>query len=444
MTTRRGSKRGNDEGSIYFDASVNRWCAVVSLGSGKRQKFHGRTRREVAEKLSTALSARDAGVPLPPNRVTVGEFLETWLRDTAKPSVRPATFQSYATIARLHIIPELGRVKLSRLTPQDVQALMNRKLQAGLAPRRVHMIRGVLRQALGRALAWGLVGRNVATLVKPPRAERIEVQPFDPDEARAFLDAIRDHYLEALYSVALACGLRQGEALGLRWDDVDFERGTITVRYALQRIDGAYRLVEPKTRLSRRTIDVPPVAMAALLRHKAKESEKQLALREWPNEWDLVFTSRTGRPLNDSNVTHGFQRALKKAGLRQQRFHDLRHACASLLLVQGVPARVVMDILGHSQITLTLNTYSHVIPSLRRDAAQRMEELLTAPRGAGDEANPAVAADPDAVAPTPEPVAPRLLQNGPSEPSSEGEVGTRYRTRTCDQGIKSPLLYQLS
>jgi integrase len=177
----------------------------------------------------------------------------------------------------------------------------------------------------------GVVSRNVATLVSPPRGERAEIRPFDPEEARQFLDAVRGDRLEALYSVALAVGLRQGEALGLRCEDVDFDRRTLTVRHALQLIDGEFRLFEPKTRLSRRTIDLPPRVVARLRAHKGRQGEEELAAKpgNWKNDLDLVFTTQLGRPLNASNVTHRFQRKLERAGQRRQRFHDLRHACAS-------------------------------------------------------------------------------------------------------------------
>lgn len=344
-------------------------------GRGRVYRY-ARTRAEAAAKLTAALKAVQDGMPIPGERQTVAEFLEEWLEGSARPSVRPGSYASYASLIRVHLIPELGHVPLAKLTPQQIQALMNRKLASGLSPRRVAMIRGTLRTALNQALRWGLVARNVATLVSPPRAAHFEVRPLDPAQARAFLDAVRGDRLEALYTVALAIGLRQGEALGLRWEEVDLEAGVVRVRHSLQRIDGGLRLVEPKSARSRRTIVLPDVARDALRVHRLRQTEQRLAIgAEW-DESGFVFTTALGRPLNDSNVTHMFQRHLERAGLPRQRFHDLRHACASLLLAQGVSPRTVMDILGHSQITLTLNTYSHVTPALRTDAATKMDDLL--------------------------------------------------------------------
>jgi integrase len=222
----------------------------------------------------------------------------------------------------------------------------------------------------------GYLGRNVATLVDPPRVPHKEIEPFTPSQVRVLLEAIKGNRLEALYSVALAIGLRQGEALGLRWEDVDFQAGLIHARYELQRFEGKFHLVELKSRRSHRTLAMPPYIADKLREHGAMQREEHLLLGpEWHDN-DLVFTSQTGRPLDGKNVTRAFQRLLRRAGLPKRRFYDLRHSCATLLLVQGVPARVVMEILGHSQIGLTMNTYTHVLPELSRAAASGMQKFL--------------------------------------------------------------------
>jgi integrase len=206
------------------------------------------------------------------------------------------------------------------------------------------------------------------------------VSPLTVEQARTFLAAIRGDRLEALYLVALGCGLRQGEILGLRWSDVDLDAGTLTVRQALARIEGQLVLVEPKSATSRRVVPLPALVRDALAAHRVRQDQECLPLRPEPGDVfaDLVFTTTLGTPLDGISVTRRFQRTLRAAGLPHQRFHDLRHACASLLLAQGVPARVVMETLGHSEISLTLNTYSHVLPSLGREAAERMDQVLGA------------------------------------------------------------------
>jgi integrase len=431
------TRRGAGEGSIYQQRVDGRWCGVLSHGDGRRKKFYGKTRAEVARKLAQALKAYQDGIVPPPDRQTVGDFLTLWLRDTASVSVRPSTMASYEGIVRLHLIPLLGHVPLTKLTPQHVQELINRKLEEGLSPRRVDYIRAVLRHALHQALRWGFVARNVATLVHPPRAQRTEITPLNAAEITHFFDAVSGDRLEALYVLALSTGLRQGEALGLVWQDIDVGAGTVAISRALQKIGGEYHFVEPKTRLSRRVVHIPLTTWQALEAHRGRQAAERLAMGAHWQDLGLVFSTIEGRPLDASYVTHHLQKLLAKAGLRRQRFHDLRHACASLLLAQGVPARVVMDVLGHSQISLTLNTYSHVVPSLRTDAAERMDDVLTRALAAtGEQATSALNLALNNPSGTP--------GDQPERPEIVEDAGTRYRTRTCDQGIKSPLLYQLS
>jgi integrase len=307
---------------------------------------------------------------------TVGEFLDQWLVEVAKPRVRAWTYAGYEVHVRRHLKPSIGRIPLERLTAQHVQALLNQKLRDGLKPRTVRYLRGTLRTALRDAVRWGLISRNAAALVDGPRVERYAIKPFAPEEARQLLRVIRGDRLEALYSVALAQGLRQGEALGLQWDDVDLDMGYITITKQLQRIHGSPQLVEPKTERSRRTLAMPPMIASALKDHHTRQDQERAAAGKRWVENGLVFTTPIGTPLDGTAVTKGFHRLLERAGLPQRRFHDLRHSCATLLLVQGVSPRVVMDLLGHSQIGLTMNTYSHVIPDLRSDAARRMQDLL--------------------------------------------------------------------
>jgi integrase len=312
--------------------------------------------------------------------ITVGVLLDRWLDEAIALTVRPRTLASYRYVVRLHLRPALGDVALAALTAQDVQAFLNRKAAAGLAPRTVGYLRGVLRQALGFAERMDLVGRNVARLARPPRVPRRQVNPLTIEQARTFRAAIAGDRLEALYLVAVGCGLRQGEILGLRWGDVDLEGRTLSVRNALARVDGELRLVEPKSATSRRIIPMPAFVAEALAAHKERQAAESLPRRPLPPDpfADLVFTTTLGTPLDGISVTRRFQRVLKGAGLPRQRFHDLRHAAASYMLAAGVPARVVMETLGHSEISLTLNTYSHVLPGLGRDAADRMDALLGA------------------------------------------------------------------
>jgi len=368
-------KRANGEGSICRRKD-GIWQGAVTMADGKRKYLYGSSREEVRKKVGANVRAVETGTMSDSRGLTVGEFLDQWLEDVVRPNVRPWTYAGYEVHVRLHLKPTIGRVQLDKLTPLNVQQLLNARVDAGLKPKSVRYIRGTLRTALNQAVRWGLISRNAAALVDSPRVEHYEIQPFTPDEARAFLAAMKGDRLEALYSVALTMGLRQGEALGLRWQEVNLDLGYLRVSKQLQRFDGKSQLVEPKTARSRRTIAMPKSIVAALKDHRERQlAEKGLAGTRW-EENGLVFTTPLGRPVDATRVSKEFHDHLKRAGLPQRRFHDLRHSCATLLLVQGVSPRVVMDVLGHSQIAMTMNTYSHVIPELRRQAADRMDELL--------------------------------------------------------------------
>jgi integrase len=372
-------KRGQGEGSIY-KRKDGLWVGAVNLGyqSGKlkRKVYYGKTREEVQIKLVAALSDVQKGIPIPTERQTLAKFLQSWLTEVVKPSVRPKTLKTYEYIVKLHLEPELGKKVLTKLTPQDVHQFLNGKLKTGLSARTIRHINDTLRCALNVAMKWGLVSRNVATLVGPPRIQREEIRSFTPDEARKFLKVIKGERLEALFSVALSLGLRQGEALGLRWQDIDFEARTLRVSYAIQRIEAKLQMVEPKTERSRRVLPIPETVLSALRTHRSRQLEERLLLGSHWQETGLVFTSTIGTPLDPRNVVRIFHALLEKAELLHFRFHDLRHACASLLLAQGVPARTVMEILGHSQISLTMNTYAHVMPVMKKDAMDLMESIL--------------------------------------------------------------------
>ncbi|MGI8475082.1 MAG: tyrosine-type recombinase/integrase, partial [Thermomicrobiales bacterium] len=374
-------RRGHGEGCIR-ERVDGRWEALVSLPNGKRKSFFGKTRKEALDKLRAALRDLDAGLDIAAGTQTVGDFLDRWLADVVEPSVRPSTHRGYESVIRCHLKPAFGHVRLTKLTPQHVQNLLNDQSKAGLAPRSVQLTRATLRRALSYAVKWSLVPRNVATLVEPPRTIRTQVHPLSAEQARHLIEATKDHRPGPVIHLAIASGLRQGELLGLGWDDVDLAGGSLTVRRSLQRMNGTPRLVEPKTGLSRRTVNLPASAAAMLRAHQDRERfERQAAGDAWergPALVGLVFTNSTGAPLHCTSVTHTFHDLLEGAGLPRQRFHDLRHCCASLMLASGEHPRVVMETLGHSQISLTMNTYSHVMPAAQRDAADRLDALLTA------------------------------------------------------------------
>lgn len=375
-------RRNSGEGSVY-QRTDGRWCGQVNLGweNGRRRRkfFYGATAGEVQTQLLKARTTLSQGLPVAHERQTVNQFLTHWLEDTVKTFARPRSYESFDAIIRNHIEPAIGRIALDKLGPQHVQNLLSGKLKAGLSPQTAVNIRTVLRSALAQALKWGLVARNVAALVESPRIPRPKVHALDADQARALLEASRGDRFEGIYVLALNLGLRRGEILGLSWDAIDFESRTIQISQAMQRLQTGLAITEVKTERSRRVLAAPDAVMRTLkARHTQQLKERLLAGLQW-QESGLVFTSPKGGPLEPITLHRNYKRLLTKASLPADvRFHDLRHSCASLLLAQGTHLRVIMELLGHSSISLTANTYSHVMPAAMREAADTMHAILGA------------------------------------------------------------------
>ena len=374
-------KRGNGEGSITQLADGRyqaRLYLVKADGTRTRKAFYGATREEVAGKLNDALSNRGKGIPVAVDeRQTVKTFLEGWLA-AIKGNVRPKTYVGYEVYCRLHTIPEIGKVRMSKLTPQQLQALYSKKFSEGLSSTTLNHLHAMIHRALDQAVRWGVVARNVADLVDPPRPRRLEMKTLSPDQARTFLEAAAGDRLEALYILAITTGMRQGELLGLRWRDVDLDDAVLRVTGTMQRISKqGIGVSEPKTAGSRRQIALTTMAVAALKRRHKEQSEERLAAGpEWQDS-DLVFGNKYGRPIESTNlIRRSFKPLLKAAGLPALRFHDLRHTAATLLLRKKVPVKIVSEMLGHSQVGITLNIYSHVLPDMQREAVGAMEAVL--------------------------------------------------------------------
>jgi len=366
-----------------YERSDGRWSAQLALGweNGKRKRktIYAETSAELQLKVAAAKLDRNNGVLASGRRQTTGQFLKGWLEDVVRPGTRPLTYKRYKSIVETHLVPSIGQFPAERLTPQHVQAMLNAKGKAGLSPRTVHHMRAVLRTALNQAMRWGVVTRNVAALTSPPRVEQHQVEPLSVDEAFEVLDTVKGDRLEAVYVVALTQGMRIGEILGLQWTDVDLNVGQLVVRQAMQRIDGKLLLVPVKTKKSRRTLPLLPLTVDALTAHYERQLfERRAAGKKW-QELGLVFTSTVGSPLDASDVSRRYQQLRKQADLPPARFHDLRHACTSLLVAAEVPAGWAMAILGHSNIATTMNIYSHVMDAQKKEAAARMGRLLTRP-----------------------------------------------------------------
>jgi integrase len=377
------SQRANGEGSIYRRAD-GRWTAACYVlrpdGRRVRRAVYGKTRKDVADQLAVLITKTKAGLPLAVESWTLERFAEHWLKDVVGPRLRPSTLSSYRETLRLHILPPLGRMNLRSLTPTHVRTLLANKAAAGLGRRSVQIIHSTLRTMLSDAMREELIERNVATVVRPPSAQQVEVQPWSTVEASRFLAASADHRLHALFAVGVALGLRKGELLALRWDDVDLEGGVVHVRQNVQRLPEIGLVFgPPKSNKSRRTIPLPAASAKVLRTHRANQAAEALALGPAWGESGLVFTSAVGTVIEPRNLNRFFDELIAKAGVRRIRFHDLRHTCASLLLAQHVPARIVMEILGHSQLAMTTDLYSHVMPTALREAADAMDRVFIQP-----------------------------------------------------------------
>jgi integrase len=385
--------KANGEGTIYRRGRgyCGQYHIVTRDGTKKRRSVYAKTRAEAAEKLVAAVADRDRGLAFDAGSLTLSEYLDRYLED-ARGRLRPKPFNRAEGLARNHVKPALGRVKLVDLSPAHLRGLYAAKLGSGLSGRTVCYIHVTLYSALKQAATDGLIPRNPASAVKPPRMDQREMTPLSPAQARVLLDAAReaDDRWSALYVLAVSTGLRQGELLGLRWEDVDLKGATLRVRHTLQPPGfpkGApARLTPPKTRRSLRSVRLPHSAVGALLRHQGlQDTERAESNGSWQDR-GLVFPNTIGGYADYTNLMpRHFKPLLRRAGLPDIRFHDLRHTCATLLFTRGVHPKIVSETLGHSSVSITLDVYSHVIPGLGDAAAVAMEDALGDGPGVGGE-----------------------------------------------------------
>lgn len=369
------AKRGNGEGTIY-KRKDGRWETAVTLEGGKRKRIYGKTRGEVSQKLAEALRARKEGRLCAEPSQTMGKYLNQWLEDQVRLKVRPKTFESYSLNVR-RLTPHIGQIRLDALTPREIQHCYKELLAGDLSPRSVEQAHRVLRSAMRQAVRWGLITQAPTAAVTPPRPERHEMSPLTAKQVHTLFASSIDDPLHPLWVLLCTTGLRLGEATGLEWRHLDLTAGTLSVQQALQRQQGlGLVIVEPKTGHSRRTVHLAPGTVAAL---QALRDSQKLKWRAADREWDesvLVFCTRSGNPLEPGNVLRSLHRTLKRAGLPVVRVHDLRHTAATYLLGQGTHPKKVQELLGHSSITLTLDTYSHMMPTMHQEVAAEMDRLF--------------------------------------------------------------------
>ncbi len=372
-------RRPSGQGSV-FRRGNGRWAGMLDLGwiDGRRRRatVAGGTQREVLAKLDKLRRDRNASVNLVTPRRTLGDWLDEWIQEVKSfDGTRPTTLARYRSIIGTHLKPTLGNHRLDHLSAQDVHGLLT-SLRGDRSPATIVKVHSVLRAALSDAERFDLVQRNVAKAVRPPSLGRRERPVLTPQQAHHMLAVASGDRLEGLIVVALGTGLRRGELLGLRWSDVDVQSGALWVRQTVQRSEGKLRFDEPKTYRSRRPLPLPRFVTAALHEQRSRQAvDRAAAGREW-QDYGLVFTSATGTPLEPRNVTRRFGVLRDEANLPWLRLHDLRHACATFLLAEGVDPRSVMELLGHSTIRLTMDTYGHALPERLRAAAAAMDLIL--------------------------------------------------------------------
>ncbi|MFF6801844.1 tyrosine-type recombinase/integrase [Streptomyces sp. NPDC012616] len=433
MTTPRDTPasrrvRANGDGTVY-QSKDSRWEAagyVLAPGNTrKRIRVYGTTRKEALAKLTEKIAASNRGLPAPSAQGSLAAYLTYWLENVAVHHLRQNTHTRYTTCVNRYLIPGLGKKKLTKLTAKDVRTWLNqlrttcqcctrgidarrdqprccaasqccRKL---LSPLTLAYIHSVLKSALEHAVREEEIPRNVARNVRTgtPRHRRFE--PLTADEARRLLTTAQGHWLHALFELALHTGLRKGELLGLRWEDLDFDRGTAAIRRTLQRIAaGGLTTLPTKTRASERRIALPTQCLKSLKLHREQQQrEREAAGTTWQHSGH-VFTTAQGTPIDPTNLTRTFTTLLRKAGLRRIRFHDLRHSTATLLLEQGVELVVIKELLGHAHIGVTATVYAHVRLRLQRNAIDSLSTALGSPEtaetsrsGGGDEPPPCAA-----------------------------------------------------
>ena len=369
----------------------NSWSVVVDLGrdpeSGKRRQLWRSVKgpkRDAEALLVQLLHERDTGVERPRGKVTVSEYLERWLADAVDPNLAPKTALSYREIVCGHLSPALGPLELTALRPTHIQSLYTRLLtngrrdgKGGLSPRSVLRYHQVLHAALHQAVRWQLLIRNPADAVDPPRTTRRSILTIEPADVHRLQVAAETTVLGPFVRLAILTGMRRGELLALRWSDIDLDAGVIHVQRSSQRISGQ-GIVErqPKTRLSRRSIDIGADAVAVLRAHRKGQAEARMLAGAAYRDPALVFATGIGTPLEPGNVLRTWYRITKAAGLDGMRVHDLRHAHATLMLRAGVHPKVVSERLGHASVNITLDTYSHVLPGLQKAAAAKLDVLL--------------------------------------------------------------------
>jgi integrase len=374
-------RRGNNEGAVYQRSADGRWCGVALLGYDVRGRMirktvTAKTRAEVTRKLAELRRQVDAGRVSTTKTLTLSELMTRWFEDVLSREVARSTYDNYGAVVRYHVLPSLGKRKVTDIKVADVDRLLSSKLRDGLSPSTVHRIRALISQCLDQGVRWSEVPTNVARLSRPPKMTRPEGRTLTRDQAQSLLVTLKGHRHESLYLLMLSTGMRRGEALGLKWDDVNFDQGVARVKRNLKREGGRLVTADTKTLKSRRAVNLPGPVIEALKENRELQGEERAYLGAAWIETDFVFTTSVGTPIDPRNLYREFAQICQRAGLGHWHPHELRHSAASLMLASGVKLQVVSEVLGHSSIRMTADVYGHILDPDRQQAAAAMSEVL--------------------------------------------------------------------
>ncbi|UOQ43777.1 tyrosine-type recombinase/integrase [Halobacillus salinarum] len=367
------------KGSVKKDGST--WYYVVSLGKkpngrlNQKKKRGFKTKREATQALNEVIAQYNKGLYIEPSKMLYKEFLTLWL-DDKKMNVQTSTFESYRLLVDVHISPFLGHIGLSKLNPMMINNfysfLSNEKGLSGTTIQRIHTL---VKDSLKKTVEWELLIKNPTENIKRPKASKNEVTVWTIDQVHKFLNVAESDPLFMAFHLAIATGMRQGEILGVRWTDLDWDKKLIMIRQTLSH-DGKELKSGAKSKSGKRTITLPDETIHLLKKHKGKMDNSRSLIEDIYNDHNLIVCTELGSPINPSNLTRTFKRLTDKANLNKIRFHDLRHTHATILLLQNVNPKVVSERLGHSDVRLTLDTYSHLLPNMQREAADKIHEAL--------------------------------------------------------------------
>ncbi len=368
--------RGHNEGSVYYWEARKRWVAEITTSFGQRKKFYCKTKQEALKKKNDALRELEQGALAIGPQQKLKDYLDDWIENVHKDKVRISTYVKYQKLIK-YIAADLGDVWLQKLTPEQVRRFYTKKQKEGLSTKTVNSIHGVLHLALGNAVRWNYVSRNVCDLVTPPHVVSREVVPLSLEQAQTFLVGVREHRLEMLLTMAVVTGMRRGELLALRWSNIDFGRRTLIVLHTVDYIPKyGYVETEPKTKAGKRLISLPSFLVDMLKQYRVKQQKQRLEQGEnWEGK-NLVFTDRRGGYFNPSYLEKLFKKLFAEVGFPDMHFHDLRHSAATILLSMGINMKVIQELLGHSDIAITLGLYSHLLPSMQKEVTDMWDDVF--------------------------------------------------------------------